>query len=116
MSTFDQRGQWVNYQYNANGDINFSAVSNKVDALTQLVRLEEEVRRAAISGALEPELAIDVEANIKKAITTAQKPEPDKPKVIALLETAKDVIADVAAVAGLVSGLTKAIEVIRNFL
>jgi hypothetical protein len=29
MSVFDQRGQHVNYQYNACGDINFGQVQNR---------------------------------------------------------------------------------------
>jgi hypothetical protein len=67
MATFDQRGQKVQYQFNAAGDINFGSVQDEVSLVTQLDKLQDEVRKAAQVGVLDEEVALDVETKIKKS-------------------------------------------------
>lgn len=114
MSVFDQRGQQVIYQYNVNGVINFGNVQNGNDLVGELEKLQAEVAKANTAQALPEEKSIDVEANIKKAVLQAQKPTPDKSIVIKYLDEARKLIIDVAAVAGLVKGISQAIETVSK--
>ena len=50
VSVFDQREQHVNYQYNAAGDINISAVQNTLQLADQLEKLRDEGPREQSSG------------------------------------------------------------------
>ena len=115
MSIFDQRNQKVNYQYNVNGVINFGNVQNRIDVVEELRKLQDEVAKATESGALDAEISTDVEANIKKAIIQSQKPEPDKKTITNYLEQAKTLLSNIALVAGLVKGISEAIEIVRKF-
>jgi len=115
MSTFDQRGQNVVYQYNAAGNIKFGSVENKFDVVTELHKLQEEVSKAAVSGALDEETAIDVESHIKKAIAQTKKPEPDKKSIIDYLTASKSLLEGLTSASGLITGLTQAIETVSKF-
>jgi len=114
MATFDQRGQKVTYQYNAGGNINFGAVQSKDHVVAELQKLQAEVRKAAQAGALDDEIAIDVETEIKKAALQTQKPEPDKGQTISFLDRATALLRGITSAAGLVTGLTQAVEMIRR--
>jgi hypothetical protein len=113
MSVFDQREQQVNYQYNAAGDINFANVQNKANVATQLQKLEEEVTRAAQTGSLSSEVAIDVESNLKKATIQAQKENPDKKALLDYIGQAKKLLENISSMTGIVTALTEAAKVIR---
>jgi hypothetical protein len=115
MIIFDQRGQHVQYQYNAAGDINFGTVQNKMEAIGQLEKLQSELTRAADAGALDEDLAVDVESQIKKAILQAKKPEPDKKTIMDRLKDAKTLIEGVTSLGGMVQGLAKAAEMVQQF-
>ncbi|MDM8543494.1 hypothetical protein QUF90_20660 [Desulfococcaceae bacterium HSG9] len=114
MSVFNQSNQKVNYQYNANGAINFGNVQNTVDIVKELKKLQDEVVNAADSGALDEEISADVEANIKKAISQSKKSEPDKKIIVGYLNEAKTLLSNIALVAGLVKGISGAIKVVRQ--
>jgi hypothetical protein len=47
MTSFDQRGQKVIYQFNAKGDINFGSIQNKAEFVTEMRKLISEVQLAA---------------------------------------------------------------------
>lgn len=111
---FDQRGQQVNYQYNAAGNINFGSIDNKIDVATELQKLLAEVDKAAQAGVLSDEVAIDVEAKLKKAIAQAQKPEPSKKTTLGYLNDAKTLMEGITSAAGLVTALTQAIDLVRK--
>jgi hypothetical protein len=115
MSVFDQRGQKVNYQYNVNGVINFGNVQNKMEVVSELEKLQTEVTKAAESGDLDQEISADVEAKLKKAVIQAQKPETDKKTILDYLGEAKSLLVNIASVAGLVKGISEAIETVRKF-
>ena len=115
MTVFDQRNQHVNYQYNAAGDINFGAVQNKVDVVGELEKLRVEMSKAIEAGILDEETATDAKYQLDKAVQQAKKPEPDKKSVLDYLTAAKDLIAEVAGAAGLVTALVQAAEVVQKF-
>lgn len=114
MSIFDQRHQKVNYQYNVNGTINFGSAHNRVDVIDEIKKLQSEVSKAVEGGALDSEKSIDIDTAINKAIIQAQKPEPSKKSIIDFLNVAKDLLGNAVAVAGLVKGVSEAIEVVRK--
>lgn len=115
MSVFDQRGQTVTYQYNANGSINFGMVQNRVDVVSELKKLHSEVIDATANGAIEAEVSNEVKYLLDKAMTQAQKPDPDKKTIMDHLAEAKNLMAGLVSVAGLVKGISEAIETVRKF-
>ena len=50
MAQFDQRGQQVTNQYNAGRDMNFGAVQNRVDLVTELEHLKGQFAQAKEVG------------------------------------------------------------------
>lgn len=99
MTIFDQRGQHVNYQYNASGNINIGAVQNKLELINQLRKLQEEVVIASEQKSLDKDNATDAEYKLKKAVLEAEKMEPDKPTLIEHLSTAEKLVSGVSSLA-----------------
>lgn len=114
MSIFDQRGQKVNYQYNIAGNLNFGSATNSNDAVQELKKLLEEVNKATTKGVIDAEVSIDVEANIKKAVILAEKPQPDKQGILEHIQGAKTLIDGLASATGLIGGFMQAIEMIQR--
>ncbi|MBD2181928.1 hypothetical protein [Aerosakkonema funiforme] len=112
MSVFDQSNQQVCSQYNAAGNINFGSAQSQVDVISEMQKIQDEVRKAVQSGALDEEIAIDVESNLKKATIQAQKPEPDKKTIQEYLDRAKKLLAGIASAAGLVTALSEAAKAV----
>jgi hypothetical protein len=115
MAIFDQRGQRVTYQYNAAGDINFGAVQNRLDLVGELGKLQGEMTKARQAGVFDEEVATDAEYQLTKAVQEAKKPAPDKQTLLGHLGSAKTLVEGVAAAGGLVTVLTKAVEVVQRF-
>ena len=116
MPVFDQRGQHVIYQYNAEGDINFGAVQNRLDVVGELEKLQTEMSKAIEAGVLEGQTAIDAKYQLDNAVYQAKEAEPDKKTVLDHLSEAKALIEGVTTATGLVTALVQAAEVVRNFL
>jgi len=116
MATFDQRGQTVNNQYNAARDINFNSAESKDDVIRELRKLLEEVTKAAKSGAIKDEVAVDLEAEVKKAVIQAEKPEPNKKSILEYLATAKELVEGLTSATGLITVLIQATEAVRRLL
>ena len=114
MPIFDQRGQHVIYQYNAAGAMNFGAVQNRLDVVGELAHLQAELRNAIQAGLLDEEVATDADYQLTKAVQQAKKPAPDKKTLLEHLHGVKTLIEGVAAANGLVSALTKAVEVVQQ--
>lgn len=114
MTVFDQRGQKVIYQYNVHGTINFGAVQTPPDLVGELQKLQAEMQQAVAAGAVQGETATDARYQLDKAVHEAEKPEPDKKKVVDYLAQAKTAIEGIAAVGGLVTALTKAAELVEK--
>ena len=117
MTVFDQRHQKVKYQYNFAGNVDLDAVQSKAELIEQLEKLQAELARATQQGALEEE-GIQAKSQVEMAVLQAQKPEPDKNKILGYLTQAKDVIAGVtttvAATSGLLAALQKAVELAQR--
>lgn len=114
MTTFDQRGQNVTYQYNAAGNINFNNADTKAKVTDELEKLKEEFDRAFALGLFDEATATNLEYQIKKAILEATKETPTKNTIVEHLNKAKDLIIEIAAAAGLVKALTEAINVVKE--
>ena len=114
-SIFDQRGQKVNYQYNAAGNINFGAVSSNTDLVAELRKLLDEINKAISTGAIDSENGVDVESHLKKAILQAENPKPNKQIILKNIDGAKKIIEGMASAVGLVGGFVQAAETVRRF-
>ena len=115
MAVFDQRGQHVTYQYNAAGNINFGAVQNRVDLVSELEKLQSELTAARQAGIFGEETATDVSYQLTKAVQQAKQSTPDKPTLLNHLHNAKTLIEGVTAASGLVTAFVKAAEMVRKF-
>lgn len=115
MTVFDQRGQRVDYQYNAAGDINFGSIESSTDIAVQLEKLDIELARAVHAGLFDEDTATDAQYHLRKAVQQAKKPEPGKKTILKHLNEAKSLIQGVAAAAGLVTALLKAAEMVQKF-
>ena len=111
MATFNQQGQTVQNQYNAE-IINFGEVSTPDDFLLKLKDLQAQLKKAIDAKAISNENAIDAEAQVKKAILQAENTTPNKKSLIEHLKTAKDLVSSVD---GLVVAFTSAIAMIGTF-
>lgn len=116
MATFDQRGQHVNYQYNAAGNINFGAVQNSYDLANELEKLEEELARAREAQAVDKLTAAKATTPLLEAAEEAKKPAPNKTSLLERLSTVKDCLKGVAAVGGIIEAVTKASEWVEHML
>lgn len=113
MALFDQRGQHVNTQYNAQ-QMNFGAIQNSMDLVAELEKLKEEVARARTNGLLDKKQATDADYQITKAAQEAEEAKPNKKTILDHLSTAKALIEGVSAAGGLVMALTGAIEAVQK--
>ena len=110
MSVFDQRGQNVNTQHNALGDINFNSVQNSSDFVTELRTLKDEFSKVAQEEAIDAEIVTDTEYQLTKAIQQAEKLEPNKESILTHLENAKKLVDSVDTAIKVGGWLTAAIE------
>lgn len=111
---FNQRGQYVTYQYNAAGNINFAGAEDKVDVVVELEKLLTELDKAIEASIFDQELAVDVRYHLTKAIQQARKPTPNKVSVVDHLNQAKLLIGDVDVAADLVEALTDATKSVKK--
>lgn len=108
MATFNQQGQNVQYQYNADS-INFGEVKSRDDFLLELKNLQAELDNAITGKALTGESAIDAETHVKKALLQAENAAPDKKTLVQHLTSAKELVTGVD---GLVGAFASAIATI----
>ncbi|GHO68205.1 hypothetical protein KSC_070970 [Ktedonobacter sp. SOSP1-52] len=113
MSIFDQRGQHVHTQYNAQ-HMNFGTVQNMVDFTTELIKLREEIGRVKKEGLLDRKQANAVDYHITEVVEEAEETQPDKKTMLDHLNTAKSLISGVTAASGLVTALVGAIEAVQK--
>jgi hypothetical protein len=115
FTAFDQRGQRVGYQYNATGDINIGTVQNRPELVSELEKLQRELNTAVQAGLFDEETATDAPYRLTKAVQEAKKPSPDKRMLLDHLTSAKTLVEGVAEAGGLVTALTKAAQLVRQF-
>ena len=110
MAMFNQQGQTVQNQYNAE-TINFGEGRTPDDVRLKLKSLQAELNKAIDAKAIHDKNAKAAEAQVKKAILQAENTTPDKKSLIEHLKTAKDLVSSVD---GLVAAFTSAIAVIGS--
>jgi hypothetical protein len=108
MATFNQQGQTVQYQYNAE-TINFGEVRTSDDYLLQLKNLQAELKKAIAARAIPDEIAIDAEYQVSKAIQQAEKPTPNKKTLVEHLTSAKELVSNVGGLAAAVGSAIAAV-------
>lgn len=110
MAMFDQRNQTVTNQWNyavsqaadsANDRESLSAAIDELVRLSKKAYGDEQIPDAEFE---------EVKGNLKLAKAEAQATVPDKSKLVAFLDTAKNAVKDVVAVAGLYEALAKLAE------
>ncbi len=113
-SLFDQRGQTVGNQVNAEsiGDVNFGAIQSKAELIAELRKTLFEVTKATKAGSIAEDVSVDVESHIKKAIIEAEKSEPKKKTIINHLEGAKSLLDGITSATGLVTAILQATKVV----
>jgi hypothetical protein len=116
MATFDQRGQSVNYQYNAAENINLDSVQNKMQLVEEIEKLKSELFKASDAQAIDAEVFTDADYQVDKAIQLAKKSEPDKKSIVDRLKKARTILEDVATVGGLVTAINKLIQLVSGIL
>lgn len=114
VANFDMRGQYVNNQYNAGGDINFGTIQATIDLITELEKLRSQIAQAKVSRIVPEETATDAEYEITEAIQQAKKTSPDRKTLLDHLARAKILIEDITAASGLVTALVGAIQVVQK--
>lgn len=114
MSIFDQRGQQVNYQYNAARDVNFDTVRNRAEFVSELEKLKAEVVRAKSDNVIDAEVASDVERHIAKAGQQANQEQPDRNIIVRHINAAKVFVEGVSGAGGLVAALVKAAQLAQQ--
>jgi hypothetical protein len=107
MPVFDQRGQSVQYQYNAAGDINIGGVQSVEQLAGEINKLRGEIEKAKSSGIIREEAALEAQYALLEASREAAARKPDRSKFLDQIGKAKDVLKDVAALGGLVEALTE---------
>jgi AbiTii len=114
MSTFDQRGQQVQNQYNAARDVNIGSIQNQTVFLQELQKIKDEVSRAGEAKILIEDVVVDVEYEITKASQETKKTEPKKAKILEHMSKAKTLLEGTVATTGLATALMKLIEAAQN--
>lgn len=100
MATFNQQGQVVQTQYNAE-TINFGDVTTKEDFLRALQQMQTEIQKAADSNLLDEDAAVDATAALEKAAKKTAIDTVDATSVIEHITTAGKFVKGVD---GLVTG------------
>ncbi len=108
MATFNQQGQIVQNQYNAE-TINFGQATTPDTYLRELKALQAELDKAIQGKALESEQALDAEYHLKKAVAQAEKSDPDKKSLIEHLSSAKELVSNVGGLAAALAGAITAV-------
>jgi hypothetical protein len=118
MAKFDQRGQKVVNQVNAESidTINFGAVQSKAELIAELRKILSELNKATKAGFIKNDIAVHVKSHIKKAISEAEKPEPKKKSILDQIEGAKKLLDGITSATGLVTALMQAIKIVGGLL
>lgn len=115
MSVFDQKNQKVSgNQYNAAGNITFGNVASKDDYVSELLKLQDFVKVAISQNEIGEEASPDAEYHIKKAVQKAKSPDANGEEIRSHLNQLKNIAAGVVSLAGMVTAIGKAIEVLPS--
>jgi hypothetical protein len=98
----------------AGGDLNFGTIQSKQELLSKLEKLKEAFVKAGETQIISEETAIDAEAEVKKAIGQAKKPDPDKKSILAYLTSAKSLIEGIGGAGGQITSIVGAIAAVHK--
>ena len=115
-SFFDQRGQTVKYQYNAAGNINFGAIHNISELISQLDLLKQEVAKACNAQLINELTESKTKTQLLEAIEEAKNASPDKTSLLSYLAQAKNCLKGITEITGIVEAVTKAYEWVNKYL
>ena len=115
-SVFDQRGQNVNYQYNAAGNINVGTMQSEADLISQLDLLKQELAKARERSVITELTESKAKTPLLEAIQEAERPKPDKKSLLTHFDDIKDCLKGITAVEGIVEAVTKAYEWVEKTL
>jgi hypothetical protein len=114
MAQFNQTGQHVGYQYNAD-TINFGGVQNRAELTEGLERLQGEIDKATRAGVFDAQIAGAVENHISKAIQETKSQSPDKKSILDHLGGVSSLIKGVSAAGSLAGAVMEAIKIVHKF-
>lgn len=114
MTLFDQRGQQVQYQFNAAGNINIELVQSAAQLVTEISKLREEIDRAKQLGVVSGDIATEAQYHLLEASREATKKQPKKSTMLEKINKTKELVKEVSSLAGLIVSLTKLAEVIEK--
>jgi hypothetical protein len=113
MATFNQQGQHVNNQFNAE-NIHIGNISNSGELVAQVQQLITHVDRAAADGSIPATRAASVKEELEAVKNEAGKPAAEKTTLVKHLTKAQEILKGITAAGGLVDGLKQLIKVIGN--
>jgi hypothetical protein len=94
-------------------------IANKQDLVEQLQKLREELDQVVKDEEIDGEEAMIADVQIKAAISNAQKSDPDPDKISQRLNRAKEIIekatVGAGAAVGLVTAISRAVELVGQF-
>lgn len=114
MSAFDQKGQYVQYQFNAAGDINIDSINSTEHIATELAKFRAEIDKAKIANAISEEIATKSQDYLLEAERQVKKSKLSS--VLSAIGKAIDILKSTASMAGLVTSLTKLAKVVKNLI
>ncbi len=116
MTVFDQRGQNVEYQFNAAGNISFESVNSLEELSKQLKDLRLEIEAAKNAQVIPEESAIEAEFHVLQAAKSMEAETPDKKSILDHIGQAKALLEDLTAAAELVAAFAAAAQVVGQLL
>jgi hypothetical protein len=111
VTAFDQRGQHVQYQFNAAGNINIERIQSMGELVKEIEKLRGEIDQAKKAGAVSEATAIEAQYHLLEAAREAASENPNKSTMLEKIGKAKDLLKDISSLAGLVTSLIKITEV-----
>lgn len=115
-SVFDQRGQNVNYQFNAAGDINISEIRDKQSLVNEIAKLRLEIEKVKAANLVSPDTALEAEYHLLQAGKQAEQEKPNKGSILDHIGKAKNLFVDLTAAAGLVKALIEVGQLVEKLL
>ena len=116
VSVFDQRGQQVQYQFNAAGDINIEALQSLSQLSNEIAKLRAEIDQAKRLGTVPEDTAVEAQYHLLEASREAVSKKPDKATLLGSIGKARDLLKDITTLAGLVSALVKLADVVTKLI
>jgi len=118
MAKFIQTNQKVNNQINAEtiGVVSFNSIKDKTELVSELRKISSELNKLTKANKVNVNLAINIEAHVKKAIAEIERSEPKKDSVIENIEKAKNLLDGITSATSLVNALMQAVQIARTLL